>query len=466
MSTPNPSLRPGLVNHPSTPATRGALLAMLAKDAEEHHCFTNELGFHNHLPHHLVAAFDMGATHTLLKAIWDDETPTLKPIDRHGGEITAGNWAERLGEHRAYGSYYDFFKVQLAQKGASRVLAEYVLAPEANAGKKKMFGRFLAGAVHPLLQVGFGLEFGQDNMVAAGLAMAALTAPDQPNYFLDATTGLPERLVKPVEGTTLLQLLQEVYDSDTLTPIMPYKPDALLSTRFKDLAADPARGEAIKAIYSKWALHSDSEDELNLKINECLLQATLLVTSTGKAGRPARLDFFLMHALTSALCLPPILRAIPSVEGRNIVLQGYARACAMYVILRGRPRVDGALIMSYPEDPAPVGWGATGPGPSLGGGVIANPWLPAIHSALHHRDAHVIKVVRTLYYAAGRMPELDARLGAAGVVGGERLDGSVWVRAAGLVSKRLGWVAFGEKEREWDRSAHGWEAAWEGVDEE
>ncbi|KAJ7053565.1 hypothetical protein C8F01DRAFT_1260545 [Mycena amicta] len=465
MSSRQPSIpSPGLVNTPTTPAARSKLLELLQKDYESHHCFFNDLGFHNHLPHHLVAAYDMGATPALLQAIYDDEAPTLRAINRQGADVDEGNWTERLGEHKAYGSYLAFFESKVAQHGAEKTIAEYVMSPKANGNGARMFGRFLGGALHPFLQVGFGIEFGQDNMIAAGLAMAALTSPTQSNFFLDETTGLPELVTAPVPGTTLLQLLQEVYDSEILKPVMPYNPDAMLSQRFTQLSSEnPARSEELKKIYSKWSLDTTkpNDEEIKAKINECLLQATLLLVSTGKPNRTPRLDFFLMHLLTSALCLPSLLGALSDAAHKTMLLQGYARACAMYVLLRGRPRVDVKLVMGYTDEaqpPPPAGgssWKGTLGHPKP---LVANPWLAILQNALLHRDAHVVKSIRTLYYAATHSTSAAS---AEPLEGGELLDGLVFVRAAGVVSERLGWVAFGGKEGEWDRSALGWDEAWE-----
>jgi len=41
------------------------------------------------------------------------------------------------------------------------------------------------------------------------------------------------------------------------------------------------------------------------------------------------------------------------------------------------------------------------------------------------------------------------------------VDGTVFVRAAGVLMDTLGWVSYGQAEGNWDRSALGWEAAWE-----
>nr|GAT48366.1 predicted protein [Mycena chlorophos] len=465
-STASSAFRPGLVNLPNSPAARSVLLELVQRDAEKHHCFFNDDGFHNHLPHHLVTAYDLGATPALLQAIWDDEAAIERPIGRSGKDVEVGNWTERLGEWSAYGSYLAFFESQVAAHGVEKTLVDYVLAPKANGNGAKMLGRFLAGVVHPLLHVGFGIEFGQNKLVAAGLAMTAVTSPKQPNLVLDATTGLPEPKAEPVEGATLFQLLREVYDSEILHPIMPYDPNASLTKRFDALAADPTRAEELKRIYSQWSLSPNATpEEVDHKMAECLLQSTLLLFSSGKPDRTPRLDFFFMHLVTSSICLPSIMRVLTTVEAKNTVLQGYARVAAMWLILRGRPRIDAELIMRFPEVPTPPGptsLGADSLGFKSKDIAVANPWLAVIQNGLHHRDAHVVKTVRSLYYGANILPTLSSgKFGLEHIKGGDKLDGSLWIRAAGVVSKEMGWVAFGEKAAEdWDRSALGWDDAW------
>ncbi|KAJ7242660.1 hypothetical protein C8J57DRAFT_1243864 [Mycena rebaudengoi] len=103
--------------------------------------------------------------------------------------------------------------------------------------------------------------------------------------------------------------------------------------------------------------------------------------------------------------------------------------------------------------------------PRGGGGT--NPWLAK--NSLLPKDAHVPKAVRTLYYAAlrygskgpGETIGAHDKKGQEKHMGAEKMDGTVFVRAAGVVSDTLGWIAYGGTEGDWDRSALGWEAAWE-----
>ncbi|KAJ7259148.1 hypothetical protein B0H12DRAFT_1109066 [Mycena haematopus] len=469
-------LRAGLMHSASTHSSATVLEELLHKDYVSHHCFFNDRGFHNHLPHHLVAAYDMGATPALLKLIYEDLAPTLLPIDRQGEDITEKNWTARLGERKAYGSYLAFFADEITKKGLEETMRKYVMAPEANGNESLMLARFLGGALHPFLQVGFGAEFGQDYMVAQGLAMAAVTSGETSKFVLDKPSGLPE-IVNTTKGVTLLSLLREVYDSASLKPIMPYEPDAFLSTRFNKFTENPDRGTELARIYAKWSIDTSltgaaAEQEFANKAEECLWQATLLFAATGRPNRAPRLDFFLMHVLTSALCIPSLLSIVPDPIHKAQLLQGYARTSALYVLLRGRPRINIPLLMSYTEFPRPPAHAPPGGSDALGGPNTAgetDPWLAIVQNALHHKDAHVLKVVRALYYCAvnygGKVP--GSAIGARDEKGGEThvgtgvMDGTIFVRAAGVLTETMGWIAYGGKEGDWDRSALGWDAAWD-----
>ncbi|KAJ7435508.1 hypothetical protein FB451DRAFT_1464029 [Mycena latifolia] len=122
---------------------------------------------------------------------------------------------------------------------------------------------------------------------------------------------------------TLLALLRQVYDSPQLAP-PPYE-KKITPARFKQGM-----------------------------LEECMWQAVLLLGASGRAGRPPRMDFILMHFASNAR--------------------------AVVIILRTRPRVDPALAMSYPARPVP-------PGELGGGGESA--YLPLLRNAALDRTLFI-----------------------------------------------------------------------------
>ncbi|KAH9936261.1 uncharacterized protein B0H18DRAFT_1113678 [Fomitopsis serialis] len=129
--------------------------------------------------------------------------------------------------------------------------------------------------------------------------------------------------------------------------------------------------------------------------------------------------------------------------------------------------------MSYTATPRPPSQD-NGPSPhstAIGDSrdpAVVNPWPQIIASVLHAPDPHTLKAIRSLHYAAqhyGTTPPGGA-IGAFDADGREtheamaKLDGTIFVRAAGVVMDTLGWVTHGQPAGKWDFSAHGWDEAW------
>ncbi len=92
-------------------------------------------------------------------------------------------------------------------------------------------------------------------------------------------------------------------------------------------------------------------------------------------------------------------------------------------------------------------------------------WPRVIESAIRFPDEHAPKIARALadfaarwgtrapgYFSAFAAAGEKVRTGVASALEGiERLDGTLFVRIAGLTFDRLGWVDEGEKAGLWDR---------------
>ncbi|KAJ7117267.1 hypothetical protein C8R43DRAFT_902169 [Mycena crocata] len=478
-SLPMNKLKPGLVNLPgATPESAALVAKLLHKDYKEHHCFFNDQGFHNHLTHHVLSLHDLGASAECIQKMYDIDANIQRPLNSNGTTvtytITDTNWTTKLGEENShlYADYLAFFSSKIAKHGASHTLEHYIFSPEANGNGTVMLTRFVSGVLHtPSFKpgYGFGLEFGQDFVVAHALASAAVHRPDA----LDVVdpSGVPE--IKSGPSATLLSLLRELYDSPEMAP-NPYDPDFSTPAGLRKLSMTDKRerNAAIRALYGKWTFDIDAgKEDFDEKIEECLWQGALLMGATSKAGRKPRADFFLMHFLNGALFLPVFVAALTNPLHKAQLLQAYVRSAAWFVILRGRPHVDAAQAMSYPAFPTPPKTidGTPSVLGQLGGGSA---WLAVLNNAGLHSEPHVIKAIRALFYCAQRYGATPAG-GAIGALDGKGnethkgtaiLDGTLFIRVAGVVTDAMGWVAHGDKETFWDFSGLGWEEAWNNAD--
>lgn len=266
---------------------------------------------------------------------------------------------------------------------------------------------------------------------------------------------------------------------------MPYDSEALLSKRRDDALRDGSRAQEIIRLSNLWQVNTSLdgaafEKECGDKIEEIIWAATLILVASGKRGRKPRLDFFLMHILNASLFLPSLVRTLQTKDSKAMLLRAVLPVMLIYLLIRGRPRIDAELMMSYSASPRPPGglWNDLGPNKAALGDprndMHRNPWPEILASVVHAPDAHAVKVIRTLCYAA-RMYGTTAEGGALGAFlhskgdqedeqeshkGMARVDGTIFVRAAGIVMDTLGWVDFGQSPGDWDRSGLGWEDAW------
>ena len=259
-------------------------------------------------------------------------------------------------------------------------------------------------------------------------------------------------------------------------PVMPYDPDALVRDRLVAALKD-GRPEEVLRLSKLWHINpARGQQELDERVEELFWLATLLLAGTGKPGRKPRLDFFLMHILNVSLFVPSLLRAIPTMESRVLMLRSILPVILMLLTLRGRPRINPSLLMSYTAVPRPPTTAGLQPDKSSIGDprdeANVNPWPEIIASVVHAPDAHTVKAIRALYYAAQKYGTTPAG-GAIGAFkpdgtetheGMAQVDGTIFVRAAGVVMDTLGWVSHGQPEGQWDRSALGWDDAWKNDD--
>jgi len=453
------------------------------KDAESHHCFFRAAGLHNHLSHHLLAVYDLGASAGLLQKIYKDEATSQRPIILEPKDesivVNKDNWIQYLENQSAYGAFVNFFAEQVKVLGVPGVLEKYIFDPEVNKNGIDMLSRVVAGALHPMIHIGYGAEFGDQALIATGLSEAAMTRPLPKNLFHSEKAEEKETS----QSITLLELLAQVYESKILHPPMPYDPDALLSARTR-LALANGGAEEIHRICSQYGVFGDfKETDLASKVEECIWVTTLLLASTGKEGRKPRLDFFLMHLVTSSLFLQPLFKVLEKPAHKAALLNAYIPVLVLITLTRGRPRINPELLMSYTDIPRPpVSAGDSQQQPnsvSLGNpqnDTDYNPWPAIIEAVQYDHDSHVPKTLRTLIFASqkygdkapgtaiGAFHQGDSSKAAETHKGTGKMDGTIFVRAAGMVMDTLGWVSYGQKKGSWDRSALGWEAAWDSGD--
>ncbi|TCD67715.1 hypothetical protein EIP91_012012 [Steccherinum ochraceum] len=481
-----------------------ALVEVLQKNHKNLHIFFNDRHFHNHSTHHMLAIYALGAGPKLIKAAYASHEAYQRPAVSAPSPITKENWKEHLGDEAYYQSYLTFFSDLLLKDGPSAVFQQYVFSKDANfvpangkSERPNMYNRLLGGLVHPMIHAGYGAEFGQMGMWAEGLSEACVEQPQPtaliPDSFFEelfaSTPSIVSRLAsialsssdKPRtqgKSTHALSILGRVASDPQFSPAaIGLTPES----GFGGLAqVVKAVGPVLHKFLEEWTVGS-TQAELDEKISELMWMNTVVYAVGGFGARKYasnqskefNSDFLLMHLVTSVLFVPSLASYLPHATAAFFVRTYFITSLALY-IMRGRPALPVAeFFATTTSKPAPRG---PQPTPStevftrgldtpeskanwLAGGAhtitTPNPWLPLIQSTMVHPDEHLCKLQRALMHFAtlfGTVRKGAFARVAEGLEGAEELDGTLFVRAAGLTANRLGWVREGEAHQQWDFS--------------
>lgn len=169
-----------------------------------------------------------------------------------------------------------------------------------------------------------------------------------------------------------------------------------------------------------------------------------------------------MHLVTSVLFLPSFLPFITP-TARSLLLRGYLRVALAYYLGRGRPALPIAAFytssspLPTPPGPTPTPAPATlladNQTPSAHKLIITpNPWLGIIQSTLVNPNEHLPKLQRSLVHMDQKYGQRPAGYWAKekGLEGAELLDGTLFVRVAGLSAGLLGWMREGQAMGSWE----------------
>lgn len=164
-----------------------------------------------------------------------------------------------------------------------------------------------------------------------------------------------------------------------------------------------------------------------------------------------------MHLVTSSLFLPSLV-AYLSPKSQAILLRSYFTVSLAWWIARGRPGFDirgfFADDTAYPLPsgtlPTPPKWALPSPSSSIS--TTPNPWFHLIQRTVIDPDDHLCKLVRALAHYGRIYGARSAGLpdfSGTELPGAEKLDGTLFIRAAGLTCSREGQDGY-----EWGREGY------------
>ena len=151
-----------------------------------------------------------------------------------------------------------------------------------------------------------------------------------------------------------------------------------------------------------------------------------------------------MHFATSAIFLPSIVAYLRP-DSQVALLRAYLNVTICYWVSRGRPSLPiesfFAVTDACPVPPSNL------PEPNQKlldkPHLVQNPWPSLIESCIAHPGEHLIKLQRSLAHFGALYGGRPKGYFPNHLRGAELLDGTLFVRIAGLSAKRMGWVREG-----------------------
>ncbi|ORX92632.1 hypothetical protein K493DRAFT_316472 [Basidiobolus meristosporus CBS 931.73] len=328
----------------------------LFKLLDEHHRrFHVEYGGYlaNHVTHNLFSLYALGATSECLISHFNQTAQNLERFPPSKINITEENWRFFLGQKKYYTDYVKFFDGRVHAFGLVETVRKYgsVLIPG-----------LLGNSLHPLVHLGFGVEFEHPSVTSEGLAYAAMTYLSYGEIVDEASA--------PSMGNLACQQILEMIRTDK-------RFDGPFEGQFQAKVKILVRSKAdlLRSYVDAWITYAAGIDT-ERKTREVVKAATQIYASECHKGRS---NIFLGHILTSSYAVKSLLPHLSSVDRTRLLRLYWLAVIAHYIIL-GRPHVLNSAAEMAGVEPS-------------------RSWPAIIHEVLSNLDEKVPNMVRTLMWA-------------------------------------------------------------------
>lgn len=166
-----------------------------------------------------------------------------------------------------YSDYLQFFTLEIKSKGYVKVVNEYVFAEDERAST--MFNRLFAGFLHPVIHLGFGVEYKEPTIIAEALAQIAIHSTWLDQFFVDS-----ERAVRAshIQSDSLINIIDKIQMDHIVSSAAHWDDD----NKIRDGVLARAKEEMIDYA-CQWQVQADRTEEAIAEIiNACGSYRTLI----------------------------------------------------------------------------------------------------------------------------------------------------------------------------------------------
>lgn len=360
----------------ANPHNMNLVIKLIQKDADSHHVFFNDEKFHNHLVHQLLADYSLGADLPRLEKAYHDNAVYQRAKKPFKSDFVWDSLS-CLGNEDYYTNYLNFFQEEIQKKGSRRCVEYYIFEQDSRLG---LYSRFLSGVYHPLIHLGYGLEFNHSLMLAEGLAWVAVHQPRAHHFYepVNQKNTDDQTLLKNNKASSLsltaLEIIFSIHQDSRMDGVVKWVDEDKYMTVINTIP------NLLHEYCQQWPVTESLDGPMGLRARAVELQilAAALYAGSHRPGKERMLDFFLMHTLTSSLFLHCYIELIEPRHAASL-LRGKLASDLVYYIAHGRPYLNLEQFESYPE-------------------LLS--WDQIILKAIASEDDHVPKAVRALIHAS------------------------------------------------------------------
>jgi hypothetical protein len=265
---------------------------LLQDNHDKHHMYFNKSGFHNHIAHHLLTIYALGATPEQIQHAFDINKGMQRqqfPIDSSNVEAMKDpeQFKNFFGKEQYFHDFETFFQKEIEDKGWENVLTEHVFARTEHADR--ILVRMYAGFLHPLIHLGFGVEFAQPAIIVEALAQACI----HDAWVADFLLASEEAAKSKTNSKSLVQLIHESRNNKTLRESAHWSD----GNKMRDGVFVRAHNEIIH-LASQWTVQPS---ELEIKTAEMINAATYFTGASQNPKHAVKFDFFYMHCTNCSI---------------------------------------------------------------------------------------------------------------------------------------------------------------------
>ncbi|KOS46712.1 hypothetical protein ACN38_g2289 [Penicillium nordicum] len=267
---------------------------VLQHDIENHHIYLNYIEFHDHIVHFMLTIWALGASPETIQLQYEREDKRQRPAFSPNMTLIEAlhdkkAFIKQMYRDENYSSFLAFFQQEIDQKGVPIVLNEYLFSGDELT--ESLLSRMFAGLVHPIIHLGFGLEFQQPAIVAQALAQASVHKDYLADCFFNPTANAS--ITNSKKYKPLMEIMEEMCADEKVRNASAHGDTDV----FEDGMLKRA-GTVVIRYCSQWVV---SEDQIHEKFVEMINTAIYWTAMAQNPSKELKLDFFYIHAVNLSI---------------------------------------------------------------------------------------------------------------------------------------------------------------------